>query len=132
MIEIIPIAKIAEDERGATHYFDTDRSGQFIIGYRKAGSASARHYHKGISKNKAPEQVIIMSGEATVNWFDINGDAKGSSKLVAPVMLVVHTLTWHEVIADTDIVVFELNALEDGKADVFQVDEEIKNEKLKK
>ncbi len=123
MIEIIPIDKIAEDERGATHYFDTDRSGQFIIGYRKAGSVSARHYHKGIAKYKDPEQVIIMSGEATVNWFDINGDAKGSDKLIAPAMLVVHRNTWHEVIADTDIVMFELNALADGKADAFQLEE---------
>jgi len=122
MIEIIPIAKIAEDERGSTHYFDTDRTGQFIISYRKAGSASARHYHKGISKNKNPEQVIIMSGEATVNWFDINGDAKGSDKVIAPAIIIVHTLTWHEVIADTDIVVFELNALADGKDDVFRLD----------
>jgi hypothetical protein len=123
MIEIIPIKKIAEDQRGATHYFDTDRTGQFIIGYRKAGSVSARHYHKGIMPGKNPEQVIIMSGEATVNWFDINGDAKGTDKLVAPSMLVVHPFTWHEVIADTDIVMFELNALEDGKQDVFQLDE---------
>lgn len=121
MIEIIPIEKIAEDERGTTHYFDTDRTGQFIIGYRKAGSVSARHYHKGISKGKDPEKVIIMSGEATVNWFDINGDAKGTSKLYAPVMLVVHTWTWHEVIADTDIVVFELNTLADGKNDAFRI-----------
>ena len=123
MIEIIPIAKIAEDERGATHYFDTDRSGQFIIGYRKAGSVSARHYHKGIAKNKNPEQVILMKGEATVNWFDVNGDAKGSSKITAPSMLIVHAWTWHEVIADTDIVIFELNALADGQQDVFRIDE---------
>jgi hypothetical protein len=122
MIEIIPIAKIAEDERGATHYFDTDRTGQFIIGYRKAGSISARHYHKGTAKGKNPEQVIIMSGEATVNWFDINGDAKGSDKLVAPAMLIVYPFTWHEVIADTDIVMFELNALIDGQEDTFRLD----------
>jgi hypothetical protein len=122
MIEIIPIAKIAEDERGATHYFDTDRTGQFIIGYRKAGSISARHYHKGTAKGKNPEQVIIMSGEATVNWFDINGDAKGSDKLVAPAMLIVYPFTWHEVIADTDIVMFELNALVDGKEDSHRLD----------
>jgi hypothetical protein len=122
MIEIIPIAKIAEDERGATHYFDTDRSGQFIIGYRKAGSVSARHYHKGIAKGKNPEQVIIMSGEATVNWFDIKGDARGSDRLVAPAMLIVYPFTWHEVIADTDIVMFELNALADGKEDSFALD----------
>jgi hypothetical protein len=123
MIEIIPIAKIAEDERGATHYFDTDRTGQFIIGYRKAGSISARHYHKGHAKGKNPEQVIIMSGEATVNWFDINnGDARGSDKLVAPAMLIVYPFTWHEVIADTDIVMFELNALVDGKEDSYRLD----------
>ena len=125
MIEIIPITKLAEDERGATHYFDTDRTGQFIIGYRKAGSVSARHYHKGIAKGKDPEKVILMSGEATVNWFDLNGDAKGSSKLVAPVMLVVYPYTWHEVIADTDMVMFELNALADGREDAFRLEETI-------
>lgn len=122
MIEIIPIAKIAEDERGATHYFDTDRTGQFIIGYRKSGSISARHYHKGLAKGKNPEQVIIMSGQATVNWFDVNGTAKGSDKLVAPAMLIVYPFTWHEVIADTDIVMLELNALADGREDAFRLD----------
>ena len=123
MIEIIPIAKIAEDQRGATHYFDTDRSGQFIIGYRKAGSASARHYHKGISKGKNPEQVILMSGEVTVNWFDIDSDAKGSSKVTAPAMIIVYPMTWHEVMADTDFVMLELNSLADGQNDVFRIDE---------
>ena len=124
MVEIIPVAKIAEDERGATHYFNTDRSEQFVIGYRKAGSISGRHYHKGISANKDPEIDILMSGEATVNWYELNGDAKGSSKLVAPVMLVVHSWTWHEVIAETDIVILELNTLEDGQRDMFRVENE--------
>ncbi|NCI46488.1 hypothetical protein [Sediminibacterium soli] len=122
MIEIIPIAKIGEDERGVTHYFNTDRTGEFILGYRKAGSVSARHYHKGISAYKNPERVILMKGEATVNWFDINGEASGSDKIIAPAMLVVYPYTWHEVIADTDFVMFELNALNDGKIDTFQLD----------
>ena len=122
MVEIIPISKIAEDERGATHYFDTDRTGQFIIAYRKAGSASGRHYHKGTAKNKNPEQVIIMSGEATVNWFDVRGTDNGSCKVTAPAMVIVQPWAWHEVIADTDIVVFELNALEDGKDDTYRLD----------
>jgi hypothetical protein len=123
MIEIIPVAQVAVDERGATHFFDTDRTGEFIIGYRKAGSISARHYHKGIAAGKNPEKVILMSGKVTVNWFDVNGEAKGSSKMKAPSMLVVYPYTWHEVIADTDIVMFELNALEDGKKDAFWLDE---------
>jgi hypothetical protein len=38
MVEVTTIPKIAEDERGPTHYFDTDRSTQFVCGYRKKGS----------------------------------------------------------------------------------------------
>jgi tellurite resistance-related uncharacterized protein len=121
MIEVIPVTKVAEDERGATYYFDTDRTGQFIISYRKAGSASARHYHKGTAKNKNPERIIVMSGEVTVNWFDVRSQVKGSSKVTAPSMVVIQPWAWHEVIADTDIVVFELNALEDGKEDTYRI-----------
>ncbi len=124
MIEIISIPKIGEDERGATHYFNTDRTGEFIIGYRKKGSASARHYHKGLAVQKDPERVIIMSGEATVNWFDLDGNAKGSDKIIAPAMLVVHKMTWHEVIADTDFVMLELNELAAGREDTFRLDSE--------
>jgi hypothetical protein len=121
MIEVIPIKKAGEDERGSTHFFDTDRTGEFIIAYRKAGSASGRHYHKGTAKNKNPEQIIIMNGEATVNWFDVRSDKKGSQKVKAPVMVKIQPWAWHEVIADTDIVVFELNALEDGKEDTYRI-----------
>ena len=121
MIEIIPINKVGEDERGATHFFDTDRTGQFIIAYRKAGSASGRHYHKGTAKNKNPEKIIIMNGEATINWYDVRGEAKGSSKLMAPVQVNIEPWAWHEVIADTDITVFELNGLEDGREDTYWI-----------
>ena len=121
MIDIIPIAMVAEDERGATHFFDTERTGQFIISYRKAGSASGRHYHKGVSVNKNPEKIILMQGEATLNWYDVRGEAKGSDKLVAPVQVNVAPWIWHELIADTDIVVFELNSLEDGRGDTYWI-----------
>ena len=121
MIEIISVKKIAEDERGATHYFDTDRTGQFIVAYRKAGSANARHYHKGTASSKNPEIIILMQGEVTVNWYDVKGEAKGSSKAVAPTEIHVHAWTWHEVVADTDIVVFELNGLEDAKDDTYRI-----------
>lgn len=122
MVEVIPVHKVAEDERGATHFFDTDRTGQFIIAYRHAGSASGRHYHKGTAKQKNPEQIIIMQGEATVNWFDVQGTSKGSVKVVAPAMVQIQPWAWHEVIADTDIIVFELNALEDGKDDTYRIE----------
>ena len=76
MVEVKPIEKIAEDERGSTHFFDTDRSGQFVVGYRKAGTLNARHYHKELSKNKNPEILILMQGEITINWFDVRDKEK--------------------------------------------------------
>ncbi len=122
MVEIKPVEKIAEDERGSTHFFDTDRSGQFVVGYRKAGTHNARHYHKGLAKNKNPEIIIIMQGEVTINWYDVrNVEIKGTCKAIAPAMVTVQAWAWHEVIADTDIIVLELNALVDGKEDSFRI-----------
>ncbi len=122
MIEVIPVEKIGEDVRGTTHVFDTDRTGQFIVSYRKAGSLSGRHYHKGRAPYKNPEKIIIMSGEATVNWRNMKGNEQGSHKVKAPSLVIINSWIWHEVIADTDIVVFELNALSDGKDDTFRID----------
>jgi hypothetical protein len=124
MIEIIALPKVAEDERGPTHYFDTDRSTQFVCGYRKKGAVSARHYHKGLSVGKNPEKLILFSGEITINWFDVrNREIKGTEKVTAPALVTVYPFAWHEVIADTDTIFLELNTLEDGKTDTFQLEE---------
>ena len=123
MVKVIPVVKIAEDERGSTHFFDTDRTGQFVIGYRKAGTHNAKHYHKGLAKHKNPEQIIIMKGEVTIHWFDVrNKNINGTCKAVAPAFVIIQAWAWHEVIADTDIVVLELNALTDGAEDSFRLE----------
>lgn len=122
MVTVIPLPKAGEDERGATHYFETDRTGQFIVAFRKQGSASGRHYHKGIAPTKNPEQIIIMQGIATVNWFDVRGDEKGSIQVTAPCMVHIEPWAWHEVIAVTDIIVFELNALDAAANDTFRIE----------
>ena len=62
MIKVIPIYQIGADERGSTYTFDMDRTGEFILGFRKAGSSSGRHYHKGRSSYKRPEKFINNSG----------------------------------------------------------------------
>jgi hypothetical protein len=124
MITVTQLNKIGEDERGATHYFSTDRTGQFIVAYRKAGSASGRHYHKGIAPHKNPEQIIIMQGEAMISWFDTrtsNHAERESIHVQAPVMVEIAAWAWHEVMAVTGIIVFELNGLEDAKHDTFRM-----------
>ena len=122
MVEILPLIKIGEDERGSTHIFETDRTGEFIFSFRKAGSLSGRHYHKGVSPNKNPEKIILVKGEGILNWYEVNGNKKGSDKIIGPSLVHIYPGIWHELVADTDIVVFEMNALADGQGDTFRLD----------
>ncbi|MEI8075765.1 MAG: hypothetical protein WCH78_13530 [Bacteroidota bacterium] len=122
MVEIIPLKKIGEDERGSTHIFETDRSGEFIFSFRHAGSLSGRHYHKGASPKKNPEKIILVSGEGTLNWFHVGGEEKGAIKIIGPTEIHIYPNVWHELVADTDIIVFEMNALVDGQGDTFRLD----------
>jgi hypothetical protein len=122
-VTIVPIQKFHEDERGSSHCFNTDKSGEFIIAYRKKGSLIARHYHKGRSANKNPEKIIIMQGAATINWIDTHTGEKGVEKAIAPAMVQIQPFVWHEVVAEEDMVVFELNALADGQGDTFQLEQ---------
>ena len=46
-IDIIPVPMKSEDARGQVHFFSTERSGEYMVFYRKAGAIGARHYHKG-------------------------------------------------------------------------------------
>ncbi len=122
MVKMIHLTKIGEDERGSTHIFETDRTGEFIFSFRKTGSVSGRHYHKGISSKKNPEKIIVVKGEATLNWHNVQGEEKGSMKIVGPSEVHIYPYAWHELVADSDIVVFEMNALVDGQGDTFRLD----------
>jgi dTDP-4-dehydrorhamnose 3,5-epimerase-like enzyme len=123
MVKVTKLSKIGEDERGATHYFDTARSGQFIVAYRKAGSVSGRHYHKGLAPKKNPEQILVMQGEALLNWHDVRSDRSGSEIITAPSLVEIEPWAWHEVISQTDIIVFEMNGLDDAKEDTFKTED---------
>jgi dTDP-4-dehydrorhamnose 3,5-epimerase-like enzyme len=119
MVEIIPLDKIGEHDRGATFVFDNQRTGQYIVAYRKAGSANGRHYHKGLHAYKRPEKLILMQGEAVLNWRNMQGEEQGSLTVKAPAIMIIPEMIWHEVIATTDFVMLELNGLDAGKDDTF-------------
>ena len=68
-IEITKIDVKAVDERGALHYFSTDRSGEFLLVYRNKGSISGQHYHKGNSANKNPEDMLLVQGSPSGRPF---------------------------------------------------------------
>jgi dTDP-4-dehydrorhamnose 3,5-epimerase-like enzyme len=120
-IQVSAIDVKAIDERGALHYFSTDRTGEFLLVYRNAGTISGQHYHNGISKGKNPEEMLLVQGEITLNWKDIQSQEIGTMHIKAPSRVIIPTKIWHEVKAITDIVFIELNSLKDGSEDTHRL-----------
>ena len=120
-VQIISIDMKAADERGALHYFSTDRTGEFLLVYRNAGSVSGQHYHKGLTKGKNPEDMLLVQGKAQLRWVNLETKEEKTIELSAPIRVKIPAHYWHELIAITDIVFLELNSLQDGSDDTYRL-----------
>jgi len=122
MITITPLALNGNDERGYTAEYEHTHAGKELILFRKAGTVSGRHYHKGISKAKDPEILILLNGTCRLNWKHID-DAELQTQLIeGPTKLTIPKLIWHEVIVETDCVFVECNSIEEHVVDTFRLD----------
>lgn len=120
----VSVSKIdvkAIDERGALHYFSTNRTGEFLLVYRKAGSISGQHYHKGKSPGKNPEEMLLVQGSIHMEWKNLLTEAKGNLTIEAPSRVIIEANVWHEVKALTDIIFIELNSLAEGSEDTYRL-----------
>ena len=120
-VTISPIELKAADNRGSLHYFNTDRTGEFLLVYRNAGSVSGQHYHKGLSNGKNPEDMLLVKGSATLHWMDLITNQTEMVELSAPVRVLIQANVWHELTAITDIVFIELNSLVEGSEDTYRL-----------
>ena len=111
----------AIDERGALHYFSTNRTGEFLLVYRKAGTISGQHYHKGKSPGKNPEEMLLVQGSITMNWKNLGTEEQGTITIEAPSRVIIEANVWHEVKALTDIIFIELNSLVEGSEDTYRL-----------
>lgn len=111
----------AMDERGALHYFSTDRTGEFLLVYRNAGTVSGKHYHTGSSPGKNPEEMILVQGSITLNWKNLKTNEIGTIDVAAPSRVIIQPHVWHEARAKTDIIFIELNSLVDGSDDTYRL-----------
>ncbi len=118
-MKITPIELAGIDERGYTAEYYHERLGQHLILFRKAGTVSGRHYHKGISLTKNPEIFILLSGECTINWRGVNDNQQHTSDIKGPTKLEIPPYTWHELVMTTDCACLELGSIADHKADTF-------------
>ena len=82
-VQVQPINIKAVDERGALHFFSTDRTGEFLLVYRNAGTISGQHYHKGISKGKNPEDMLLVQGKENLHWKDLITNEEKTIELIA-------------------------------------------------
>jgi hypothetical protein len=113
------IEPTGKDERGYTAEFLQDRIGKQLIVFRKAGTISGRHYHKGLSATKNPEILILMHGTCTFNHRHIDEEQVHSAQYTGPVHFEIPPLVWHELLADTDCTFIELNSIEEHASDTF-------------
>jgi len=120
----VSVSKIdvkAIDERGALHYFSTDRTGEFLLVYRKAGTISGQHYHKGKSPGKNPEEMLLVQGSITMHWKNLETNESDTITIEAPSRVIIEANVWHEVKALTDIIFIELNSLVEGSEDTYRL-----------
>jgi len=121
-ITITDLEQIGRDERGYTYEYFHERYGRHLIAFRKAGSVSGRHYHKGISLNKNPEIIILCHGALQLNWRAPNSNAVQSLFIEGPKKIDIPAFIWHEIVAKTDCCFIELNSLSEHQADTFRED----------
>jgi dTDP-4-dehydrorhamnose 3,5-epimerase-like enzyme len=120
----VSVSKIdvkAIDERGALHYFSTNRTGEFLLVYRNAGTISGQHYHKGKSPGKNPEEMLLVQGSIQMEWKNLLTEEKGNLTIEAPSRVIIEANVWHEVKALTDIIFLELNSLAEGSEDTYRL-----------
>ncbi len=120
----VSVSKIdvkAIDERGALHYFSTNRTGEFLLVYRNAGTISGQHYHKGKSPGKNPEEMLLVQGSIHMEWKNLLTEEKGNLTIEAPSRVIIEANVWHEVKALTDIIFIELNSLAEGSEDTYRL-----------
>lgn len=121
-IQVFPLSLINQDARGFTFQIENERNGNFILAYRKAGSSSGRHYHIGKSKNKNPEILYLLSGEATIRWRRLEDNVNQQIKVVSPAKVVIPVNIWHELVPVTDCSFWEMNSLEDVQNDSVRIE----------
>lgn len=121
MIKVTPVELVGADDRGSNHVWSSDRTGEMILCYRKAGSSSGQHYHEGKSAGKNPEILYLLTGEASIHWCPLGGNSIQTIRAIAPARIEVPILVWHQLVADTDCCFIEMNSMDDVRKDSVRI-----------
>jgi oxalate decarboxylase/phosphoglucose isomerase-like protein (cupin superfamily) len=108
LVKIEKASLFREDERGRTYDFSARESSYFIVLYRKKGTTSGNHYHKGKMESKSPEIFYLIKGEAELIARDIKTREEQVFDLEEGMKVETPPNIYHTVKAKTDIIILEL------------------------
>lgn len=122
MVRITPLDHIGTDQRGYTCEYFHERMGRHLVIFRKAGTISGNHYHKGLSLTKNPEILVLLSGQATLRYGNIQEPKISSVDILVPSKIEIDPYIWHEILTHTDCTFLEMGSLSEHAADTFTID----------
>lgn len=118
-LSITPLSALSADERGSTHEFMLQYAGLAVLGLRKSGTLSGRHFHKGLSRTKNPETLLLLSGKIRLLARNLHTGEQSEIEVSEPSRIEISPFVWHELSALTDITFLELNSISEHAADTF-------------
>lgn len=118
-INVFKSTLLGSSEKGNTYSLEIPRNGEFMLGYREAGSVNGKHYHKGYESGKNPEVLILLKGKGELFCRDLTNGKEANFSLEAPCRVEISPMIWHELKALTRIIFYELNTFEAHQKDTF-------------
>ncbi len=109
LVNLEKVSILKDDERGISCDFSARESGYFIVLYRKEGTVSGNHYHKGTIKSKSPETFYLASGKIELIVRDIETKEEEKYIIEEKTKFEIPPYIYHKVKALTDIILLELN-----------------------
>ena len=117
MYELHEIKHLSSNENGSTYALAAIKSEGYLLATRKAVSISGNHWHAGKSAAKNPESLLLISGFVKLSFEHIETGETAELSVDAPLLIKIYPQVLHKLEAQTDIIFFEFNSLEEHKTD---------------
>lgn len=124
LVKITPLGLIGENEKGSTLEFKSSSpsKGRILV-FRKKGSISGNHWHKGLSPAKDPEELLLISGQIRLSVKAAETTQALEERVVSgPSLIHIPKNVYHRVEALSDVSFLESNSMEEHASDTFYED----------
>jgi hypothetical protein len=116
-IEVLPMNKIGQDDRGETYDYKTRDNSDYIFIKRKEGSLSGNTYHEGKCVNTNPKIFVLLAGEVDLQYRHIKEKEHHIVSIKFPSVIKIKPYVTHAIKALTDILILECNSIKDIQED---------------